>query len=966
MVINFRNLKPNSVKCQYDDSLWDEKLDISDEREKKNHTYSSRTFIQTKRNSNTNDSDQLRKNNEPFWKNSKDNERGNWRNKGNNDERRNNLKERQGWGNQSGNNERRQFDPNSRTNWNNTSGSGEKKQFYDREKSNWRNKYSNEERQNNDRSGRRNKYFDEEKQTHNDRERSYWRNKPNDNYQEDNWDNQNNSKKDFENSEPSSYKSRYSNNEKRDYNNKGSNFRSGNSEAKTTMKVAACYTGRIIGRQGSKIHSLEDSSQTKLKVIPQEGQETIVEIIGPESCRERAKELIQELIALEYPVRSEQRNHKQHMESRQNADVVQLTEETDVKKETPTINWKELIAASQEEKTRKWEKMPPVKKNFYVEDPKIKSMSSDEVEEFRKMKNNIVVQSLDEDGSHTIPNPISDFMQAFKNYLITTSAMEKNSKRKCISLEEKIKILDRLKFGEKIKVIAKDLKLKKATIRSIKRNENKIRARISSGSLASLDKTARIKDTLMPKMEKCLMLWMEDCFSKNFPLNNNVIMQKATKIYQHLKELESVSFNESHQYEFKASKGWFRRFRNRFSLCNVKDGGQSASANIEAAKRFQKNFLKIVEDGNYTADQLYYYNIRINIKKTNIFIKYYRPRDKRGGPSCLVFAPTRELAQQIERECKKYEYKGIKCVCLYGGGNRREQINCVEKGVEIVIATPGRLNDLVMNNFLDVTCVTYLVLDEADRMLDMGFEPQIKKVLLDIRPDRQTVMTSATWPEGVRRMAAQYMTKPLLVFIGSLDIRAVHSVNQEVHIISADDKKQMLYEFIENMTPEDKVIVFVDKKAVADDLSSDLLLNGVDCQSIHGDRDQSDREQALEDLRTGIARILIATDVASRGLDIKDITHIFNYDFPRNIEEYVHRVGRTGRAGQTGASITLMTRNDWSKAKDLIEIMEEAGQEISQDLVDMADRYQVWKSKRDAEDVAARRMGRYTKNRRDY
>ncbi|XP_067126177.1 probable ATP-dependent RNA helicase DDX43 [Centruroides vittatus] len=813
-----RNLKQNSVKCQYDDSLWDEKLDISDEREKKNHTYSSRTFIQTKRNPNTNDSDQSRKSNEPFWKNSKDNERGNWRNKGNNDERRNNLKERQAWGNQSGNNERRQFDSNSRTNWNNTSGGGEKKQFYDREKSNWRNKYSNEDRQNNDsRSGRRNKYFDEEKQTHNDRERSYWRNKPNDNYQEDNWDNQNNSKKDFENSEPSAYKTRYSNNDKRDYNNKGSNFRSGNSEAKTTMKVAACYTGRIIGRQGSKIHSLEDSSQTKLKVIPQEGQETIVEIIGPESCRERAKELIQELIALEYPVRSEQRNHKQHMESRQNADAVQLTEETDVKKETPTINWKELIAASQEEKTRKWEKMPPVKKNFYVEDPKIKSMSSDEVEEFRKMKNNIVVQSLDEDGSHTIPNPISDFMQAFKNY---------------------------------------------------------------------------------PDI---------------------------------LKEIEKQGFEEPSPIQCQA---WPILLQGYDMIGIAQTGTGKTLAFLLPAL------------------------IHIDNQIT--------PRDKRGGPSCLVFAPTRELAQQIERECKKYEYKGIKCVCLYGGGNRREQINCVEKGVEIVIATPGRLNDLVMNNFLDVTCVTYLVLDEADRMLDMGFEPQIKKVLLDIRPDRQTVMTSATWPEGVRRMATQYMSKPLLVFIGSLDIRAVHSVNQEVHIISADDKKQMLYEFIENMTPEDKVIVFVDKKAVADDLSSDLLLNGVDCQSIHGDRDQSDREQALEDLRTGIARILIATDVASRGLDIKDITHIFNYDFPRNIEEYVHRVGRTGRAGQTGASITLMTRNDWSKAKDLIEIMEEAGQEISQDLVDMADRYQVWKSKRDAEDAAARRMGRYNKNRRDY
>ncbi|XP_049267519.1 probable ATP-dependent RNA helicase DDX43 [Rhipicephalus sanguineus] len=145
------------------------------------------------------------------------------------------------------------------------------------------------------------------------------------------------------------------------------------------------------------------------------------------------------------------------------------------------------------------------------------------------------------------------------------------------------------------------------------------------------------------------------------------------------------------------------------------------------------------------------------------------PREERTGPSCLVLAPTRELAQQIEREARKYNYRGIRCVCIYGGGSRREQIQTVNLGVEIVIATPGRLNDLVMNNIIDLKYVTFLILDEADRMLDMGFEPQIKKVLLDIRPDRQTVMTSATWPEGVRRLAQQYMNKPFQVFVGSLD-----------------------------------------------------------------------------------------------------------------------------------------------------------------------------------------------------
>ncbi|XP_064485245.1 probable ATP-dependent RNA helicase DDX43 [Ornithodoros turicata] len=325
------------------------------------------------------------------------------------------------------------------------------------------------------------------------------------------------------------------------------------------------------------------------------------------------------------------------------------------------------------------------------------------------------------------------------------------------------------------------------------------------------------------------------------------------------------------------------------------------------------------------------------------------PRAERTGPSCLVLAPTRELAQQIEREAKKYNYRGIKCVCVYGGGSRREQIQIINKGVEIVIATPGRLNDLVMNNIIDLNYVTYLILDEADRMLDMGFEPQIKKVLLDIRPDRQTVMTSATWPEGVRRLARQYMSNPFQVFIGSLDLAAVHTVSQRVLLIDDSEKRDKLLEFVQTMQPDDKVIVFLDKKAMVDHLASDFILAGIECQSIHGDREQCDREQALEDLRTGAVRILIATDVAARGLDIKDITHIYNYDFPRNIEEYVHRVGRTGRAGRSGESITLITRENWRQARELISILEEANQEVPEGLYSMAERYDAWKKRRDEE-----------------
>ncbi|KAH8280836.1 hypothetical protein KR054_000673 [Drosophila jambulina] len=326
------------------------------------------------------------------------------------------------------------------------------------------------------------------------------------------------------------------------------------------------------------------------------------------------------------------------------------------------------------------------------------------------------------------------------------------------------------------------------------------------------------------------------------------------------------------------------------------------------------------------------------------------PRGQRGGANVLVLAPTRELALQIEMEVKKYSFRNMKAVCVYGGGDRRMQISDVERGAEIIICTPGRLNDLVQANVIDVSSITYLVLDEADRMLDMGFEPQIRKVMLDIRPDRQTIMTSATWPPGVRRMAQSYMRNPIQVCVGSLDLAATHSVRQVIELLEDDkDKFSTIKSFVRQMSETDKIIIFCGRKARADDLSSDLTLDGFVTQCIHGNRDQSDREQAIADIKSGAVHILVATDVASRGLDIEDITHVINYDFPRNIEEYVHRVGRTGRAGRKGTSISFITREDWAMAKELIEILEEANQEVPEELHNMARRFKAMKDKRAAE-----------------
>ncbi|NWU71429.1 DDX43 helicase, partial [Pterocles burchelli] len=300
-------------------------------------------------------------------------------------------------------------------------------------------------------------------------------------------------------------------------------------------------------------------------------------------------------------------------------------------------------------------------------------------------------------------------------------------------------------------------------------------------------------------------------------------------------------------------------------------------------------------------------------------------KDQRGGPGMLVLAPTRELALQVEAECSKYTYKGIKSICIYGGGDRKGQIDILTKGVDIVIATPGRLNDLQMNNFINLKSITYLA-NEADRMLDMGFEPQIMKILIDVRPDRQTVMTSATWPDGVRRLAKSYLKNPMIVYVGTLDLAAVNTVEQRVIVIAEEEKRAFMQCFIDSMRPKDKVIIFVGKKLTADDLASDFGLQGIPVQSLHGNREQCDREQALDDFKKGKVRILVATDLASRGLDVHDITHVFNFDFPRNIEEYVHRIGRTGRAGRTGEAVTLVTKKDWRFASELIEILERANQ----------------------------------------
>lgn len=305
-----------------------------------------------------------------------------------------------------------------------------------------------------------------------------------------------------------------------------------------------------------------------------------------------------------------------------------------------------------------------------------------------------------------------------------------------------------------------------------------------------------------------------------------------------------------------------------------------------------------------------------------------QPLLERGdGPIVLVLAPTRELAVQIQNECIKFGSSSkIQNTCVYGGVPKGGQVRDLQRGVEIVIATPGRLIDMLESRRTNLRRVTYLVLDEADRMLDMGFEPQIRKIVEQIRPDRQTLMWSATWPREVQSLAKEFLKDPVQINIGSLQLAANHNVTQVVEVCQESDKRHKLLKLLETLMDGSKIIIFTETKRGADQLTKQLRMDGWPALAIHGDKSQSERDWVLAEFRDGKNPIMIATDVAARGLDVKDIKYVINYDFPSSLEQYVHRIGRTGRAGAMGTSYSFFTPDNYKLAHELISILNEAGQ----------------------------------------
>jgi len=316
------------------------------------------------------------------------------------------------------------------------------------------------------------------------------------------------------------------------------------------------------------------------------------------------------------------------------------------------------------------------------------------------------------------------------------------------------------------------------------------------------------------------------------------------------------------------------------------------------------------------------------------------PLERGDGPIVLCLTPTRELAVQVQEQVQLLgRASRIRSTCVYGGAPKGPQQRDLLKGVEIVIATPGRLLDFLEGGQTNLMRTTYLVLDEADRMLDMGFEPQIRKIIDQIRPDRQVLMFSATWPKEVRALAEDFLHDYVHITIGSLQLSANHNILQIIDVCTEPEKEQKLVRLMEEIMreKENKTLIFAETKRRVDELNRRMMRDQWPCVCIHGDKSQKEREFVLNEFRCGKAPILIATDVAARGLDIDDIKFVINFDYPSCSEDYVHRIGRTARATNTGTAYTFFTIANIKQSKDLINVLKEANQVINPKLLQMAD-----------------------------
>jgi ATP-dependent RNA helicase RhlE len=286
----------------------------------------------------------------------------------------------------------------------------------------------------------------------------------------------------------------------------------------------------------------------------------------------------------------------------------------------------------------------------------------------------------------------------------------------------------------------------------------------------------------------------------------------------------------------------------------------------------------------------------------------------------LILTPTRELALQIDECFTDYgKYTGLAHAAVFGGVKQGPQVDRLKRGIDVLIATPGRLLDLSGQGFIDLRSITTFVLDEADRMLDMGFITDIRRVVAMLPQKRQTLYFSATMPDAIVALSRNILHDPVRVEV-TPESSTVDSVNQSIYFVEKPDKKGLLVDVLRR--ERDKtVLVFSRTKHGADSISKVLQKAGIDSAAIHGDKSQGQRQKALADFKAGKVKVMVATDIAARGIDIKELGMVINYDMPDVVETYVHRIGRTGRAGATGAALTFCSQDDHMMIKDIQKLV---------------------------------------------
>uniref|UniRef100_K3WRX2 RNA helicase n=1 Tax=Globisporangium ultimum (strain ATCC 200006 / CBS 805.95 / DAOM BR144) TaxID=431595 RepID=K3WRX2_GLOUD len=321
-------------------------------------------------------------------------------------------------------------------------------------------------------------------------------------------------------------------------------------------------------------------------------------------------------------------------------------------------------------------------------------------------------------------------------------------------------------------------------------------------------------------------------------------------------------------------------------------------------------------------------------------ILYQPPLQEGEGPIGLIMAPARELVQQIYLEAKKFaKGLGMRATAVYGGSSVSEQIGNLKRGSDIVICTPGRMIDILTmsaGKMVSLKRVTYVVLDEADRMFDMGFEPQITKIMMNIRADRQTLLFSATFPRAVETLARRVLKKPVEITVGGRST-ASGDITQYVEVREENDKFMRLLQLLGLWYEKGNVLVFVNTQQACDQVFQDLMKAGYPALSLHGGKDQVDRDYTIDDFKRKVRTLMVATSVAGRGLDVKDLVLVINYHCPNHLEDYVHRVGRTGRAGRKGTAYTFISPDEEEYSVDLVKALETAKQVVPPELSQLAE-----------------------------